>query len=63
MSLFRKSGRDGLKKMDAVITGLIVGSAVAAVYGARRRARSGRPEAGSARPGLLRRLLSFFFRG
>lgn len=60
MSFFRKNGKAGVRKLDAVVTGLIVGSAIAAVYGLkRRRARVSEEPAG---PGLLSRLFSRIFK-
>ncbi len=60
MWFLRKNGKDGLRKLDAVVTGLIVGSAIAAVYGIKRRkaAKAARPEG----EGLLTKVLNFFKR-
>jgi hypothetical protein len=59
MWFFRKKSNEGLRRVDAVVTGLIVGSAIAAVYGLKRRRGSSAP---APRPegGLLSRIVSFF---
>lgn len=58
MWFLRKNGKNGLRKLDAVVTGLIVGSAIAAVYGLKRRkaAKAAQPEGA----GLLTRVVNFF---
>ena len=57
---FRNNGgKSGLRKLDAVVTGLIVGSAIAAVYGIKRRRAASEP---APKPGIISRLIGFLNR-
>ena len=58
MWFFRRQGKSSFRKLDAVVTGLIVGSAIAAVYGLKRRKTPEKNE--QVRGGWLTKLMSLF---
>ena len=35
--MFRKKGKEGLKRLDKVVTGIIIGSVVASVYSLKKK--------------------------